>query len=153
MLKALAIVGDSGAVLAGVGVMSESAWDEWPRCAACGRQRPTVCPVCGEAGTRFAPARPPLPGAPLLATRDAGQPGTADALGDDDPLMVCPQCDSVFVPQYYRYCAWCGEDAGSGREVPGGHRERLSSLGLWIVLATGGLLTLLLWYFHWLFRR
>jgi hypothetical protein len=89
---------------------------------------------------------------PLQATRDAAPPDPADAAASGLSLLVCPQCDSAFVPQFYRYCAWCGADAGSGLEVGTGRRERLSPLGLWIVLGAGGLLVLVLWYFHWLFR-
>ncbi len=134
--------------------MHESAEGRWPCCAACGRRRGTVCPACGEAGTRFEPAPQVLPEAPLRATRTAGQPDVADFADDGGPrLLVCRQCDHVFAPHYYRYCAWCGDDAGSGLEVGSAPHRRLSPLGLWIVLATCGLVLLVLGYFHWLFQQ
>lgn len=136
--------------------MNESAGDPWPRCAACGRRRLTLCPACGEAGTCFPPAPQVVPSALPRATRTAGQPGATGHAGDHDRhhhLLVCRQCDHVFAPQYYRYCAWCGQDAGSGLEVGGGPRTRLAPLGLGMVLATCGLLLLVLWYFHWICRQ
>lgn len=94
-----------------------------------------------------------MPGAPLRATRAGGEPGAAEDGGADAHLLVCRQCDHVFAPQYYRYCAWCGQDAEMGLEVDEVARLSLSPLGWWIVLATGGLVLLVLGYFRWLFQR
>ena len=60
----------------------------------------TVCPYCNTASAAF-PAGD-LPG-----------PRTTDG----PELVICQTCDEPFEPIYYRRCAWCGHDFGSGRET------------------------------------
>jgi hypothetical protein len=69
-------------------------------CPECGKQRMTICPYCNTASAAF-PAGD-LPG-----------PRTSDA----PELVICQTCDEPFEPIYYRRCAWCGHDFGSGRET------------------------------------
>jgi len=67
--------------------------------------------------------------------------------------LMCPHCDEAFEPRFYRLCAWCGHDAGSGivmevvQHEPRNKRVTAVVLGLL-------LLTLLFFaYYGWLFYR
>jgi hypothetical protein len=74
-------------------------WKEWPICPACGHKRSARCPVCGATGTAFPVA-------------DVAETPTID-----DVLLQCEDCDDVIRPQWFRDCAACGADFGSGIEV------------------------------------
>lgn len=71
-------------------------WTEWPNCPKCLTRQTAICRHCGECREDFALAE-------WQGERDP-----------DKPLLVCPTCDDVFVPQFYRDCPWCGYHFGSG---------------------------------------
>lgn len=69
----------------------------WPRCPECGTFRPTRCPACRTTGTLF-------PQAEIL-------PGSEAAT---EPMVLCPECDEAFAPQYARRCPKCGHEFADG---------------------------------------
>lgn len=73
-------------------------WLEWPTCPKCLARQTAICPHCNESGDDF----------PLAEWQGDQAPGK--------PLLVCPTCDDVFVPQFYRDCPWCDYHFGSGLE-------------------------------------
>jgi hypothetical protein len=111
-------------------------WPDWPTCPTCSERRSARCHVCGASGTSF-------PLADIVET-DSGH----------DVLLKCDDCDDLIKPQWYRLCARCGHDFGSGIEV--NHAARplidLDQRGAMVltVLAAGAIL--LLSYFFYLFR-
>lgn len=74
-------------------------WDEWPTCPECGERRQAECPYCGGAGDDFRLA-------------DVEETATGARV-----LFACPSCDDTFEPKFYRRCARCGHDFGSGVAV------------------------------------
>jgi hypothetical protein len=74
-------------------------WADWPVCPACGERRAARCPVCESSANDF-------PLADLQQTPEG-----------DRVLLVCSACDDHFLPQWYRLCARCGHDYGSGVEI------------------------------------
>jgi hypothetical protein len=124
-------------------------WTHWPRCAHCGRLRLTVCPTCGMAGDQFALAEYLAPAAPLHSSR--GPTPEAPEEEGKTVLLVCPQCDEAFAPRFYRRCAQCGHDAGSGLEVPTLAVEPLSTNTLLVLVGLLALVALIVLYFRWLF--
>jgi hypothetical protein len=107
-------------------------WDLWPLCPECREPRTTVCQTCGETGSDFPPAdfqigrlEPAVDVEPTgCGCGDAGgcstlhteQPAAAEEdAGEPVPTLVrCESCDEVFTPRFYRVCARCGHDFGSG---------------------------------------
>ena len=77
-------------------------WQDWPVCPRCKARQTTVCPLCGEHGDDFSLAE--------------WQGRTAGSETPSDILLVCPTCDEVFKPQFYRDCPWCGHHFGTGLE-------------------------------------
>jgi len=111
-------------------------WPDWPLCPSCGERRSARCHVCGASGSVF-------PLADIVET-DAGH----------DVLLKCDDCDDLIKPQWYRLCARCGHDFGSGIEV-GQSAKRLIEFDrrgavVLAVLAAGAMF--LIGYFFWLFR-
>ncbi|MBN2477125.1 MAG: DUF2007 domain-containing protein [Pirellulales bacterium] len=112
----------------------------WPECPECQARRLTKCPICGTAGTNFAPVDMGFvwvpdadfaaagascgcgpdgctPGAETAATADA-EPSPDEH--EADPLhamLMCPTCDEPFAPEYPRVCEWCGHEFEDGFEV------------------------------------
>ena len=72
-------------------------WPDWPICPQCRARQTAVCCHCDERGDDFALAEWQGP---------AAEPS--------EVLLVCPTCDDVFVPQFYRDCPWCGFHFGTG---------------------------------------
>jgi len=69
-----------------------------PRCPQCNVLRITKCPACGSSGPDFP-----------LADRFTSQ--------DDDasvPLLLWPECDEPFAPEYASECEWCGHKFQEG---------------------------------------
>ncbi len=66
--------------------------------------------------------------------------------------LLCPQCDEVFVPQFYRICPACGDDAGSGIEPPQPQAEPYHRRVLLVAYCLLGLAAMLWLYFWLLFR-
>lgn len=110
-------------------------WQEWPQCPDCLQLRSARCPACRASGTDF-----PLADLP---DTDDGEP----------PLLHCPSCDDTFRPQWYRLCARCGHDFGTGLEVQQKNSGTLEfsprSFAVAAVLALLGVAALA--YFAWLF--
>jgi len=83
---------------------------QWPRCPACGAPRLTRCPACRTTGTEF---------------RRAELPEEATGAGEARELVICPECDEPFPPQYARQCHQCGHQFADGFD-PHPRRERAS---------------------------
>jgi hypothetical protein len=117
-------------LLAAVGSPS---W-QWPLCPACGQHRSAQCPMCGEVGRDF----------PLADSQPSG--------GDLAPLVVCPSCTDAVQPQWYRTCAGCGHDYGSGiaSALPRA-RWQINWLTVLLLAAPFVLAVLCGAYFLWLF--
>ena len=112
-----------------------SEWPDWPLCPTCRQRRSARCPICGASRSDF-----------LLADID-----------DDDAtqrvLLKCDDCDDLIQPQWYRRCAACGHDFGSGIEVAEVNAADTTTIrSAWIILAglSAGALALIA-YFAWLF--
>ncbi len=71
----------------------------WPRCPQCNALRITKCPACGTSGTDFPQA-------------DAFDADPADEASP--PLVLCPECDEPFAPEYASACEWCGHEFHEG---------------------------------------
>jgi len=74
----------------------------WPRCPGCQTPRLSRCPACQTCGSEFSPAEMPT--------------DTAAA----EPLVLCPECDEPFVPEYARRCHECGHEFPDGFDPSGG---------------------------------
>ncbi len=74
-------------------------WPDWPICPRCGQRRTARCGVCGAARTDFR----------LAELQPSGE--------GEQVLLQCEDCDDVIQPQWYRRCAACGHDFGSGIEA------------------------------------
>jgi len=150
-------------------------WLDWPCCPECGQRRQTLCPICELADDEFPLAEfipaaesvggetepeperaehpPTCCGAAACGSEPAREPGgtTRDA---GDMLLLCSACDEAFTPKFYRFCAGCGFDFGSGIEVPSVQRDdEFNTRTLVAILLTLGLMTAVLGYFWWLFAQ
>ncbi len=56
------------------------------------------------------------PGEPSRSTTPAGEQPPTEEGQPALHLVVCPSCDEIFAPQFYRRCAYCGFDEGGGLE-------------------------------------
>jgi hypothetical protein len=67
-------------------------------------------------------------------------------------LLFCAACDDHFLPEWYRLCARCGHDFGSGIEVATGQPAQAMDLRSVLVIAAmlAGLIAFAA-YFLWLF--
>jgi hypothetical protein len=109
----------------------------WPVCPTCGQPQSARCPICGESGAHFSSADGPF------------------ATHDDQQLFLCPSCDDAITPEWYRLCARCGHDFGTGLQIQQPPPARIE-LSLRIVIALAALLSLtvaVVGYFIWLFAR
>jgi hypothetical protein len=107
--------------------------DAWPQCPECHTPRNAECLACHAAADYFPPAY----------QHEQEQNG----------LRMCPTCDDVFRPRYFRHCHRCGHDYGNGFEpknLPLAEDDRRAWVVLWTMLGGAGLLAA---YFSWLFRR
>jgi hypothetical protein len=131
--------------------MSSTTWEDWPVCPSCHRRRQTACPVCGVAGDGF-PLSDYL--APLEPMRDSRKPEVLSRQQQKDGLevlLICPQCDEAFSPNFYRYCAECGHDYLEGMDVEKGDFEVLTERTLWAIVALVVVGVALLAYFSLMF--
>lgn len=96
-------------------------WQDWPVCPQCKARQTTVCPLCGEHGDDFSLAE--------------WQGRTAGSKIPNDVLLVCPTCDEVFKPQFYRDCPWCGHHFGAGLEPQAPAEELNAGVTVAVVLA------------------
>lgn len=88
----------------------------WPRCERCGSPRQAECPTCGETGVRFTLSRLVLATeSPRATRREQRESNEGTSAGDEQ--MVCPVCDEVFPPRYFRRCGVCGHDHADGLQV------------------------------------
>lgn len=129
--------------------MSESNWIEWPVCPQCERRRQTVCSVCGTAGIEFDLAEYLAPAEHVCETR-ANEEASAPASEELEVLLMCPQCDEVFKPRFYRLCAQCGFDFGAGIEIAQSESTPLPPRVVWTILGLAAFGLSLLAYFWWL---
>src|SRR5205814_1966199 len=95
-----------------------SEWSDWPLCPTCGQRRSARCPVCGASRNDF-----------LLA--DIEPDGSTPHV-----LLKCDDCDDLIQPEWYRRCAACGHDFGSGIEAAEANAADSTTIrGAWIILA------------------
>jgi hypothetical protein len=71
---------------------------DWPACPQCHTPRSAQCPICGTVAANF----------PLAEF----QPETLA----ERTLFLCRTCDDHMQPHWYRFCAGCNHDFGSGIE-------------------------------------
>ena len=58
---------------------------------------------------------------------------------------ICPLCDWLFAPEFYRRCAWCGHDFGSGIEIESSRSlDQTERLNPRVISVALGLLALML---------
>ena len=123
----------------------------WPQCPGCGALRETCCPKCRSAGAQWQQAD-----SRYLDPQQAA--GTAvegldadDAERDDGQLVViCPTCDWMFSARFYRRCAMCSHDFGSGIDAEAratSEAEAINPRVIAVVLVLGVLLIAVLAYF------
>ena len=107
----------------------------WPACPTCTEPRSARCPVCGESGSDFSAADAPSSGE------------------QESSLFLCPSCDDVISPDWYRLCARCGHDFGQGLEVrePLTTRLELSLRTIVVVTVLTVVAAAIGGYFFWLF--
>lgn len=115
-------------------------WSDWPLCPQCNQRRSARCPVCGASRTDF-----------LLADlQDLGDQAPGDPA---HVLLKCDDCDDLIRPEWYRLCAACGYDYGTGIEIgEANEADAATNKNEWLVVAallTGALV--LAAYFAWLF--
>ena len=124
-------------------VLPSTSHDSWPRCPGCGKNRQTICPICGEKGQQ-------LTVDPLAFSEPGSE--TDQRAAEDRLTLICPLCDEIYLAQFYRHCEWCNHDWGTGIEVnstsstPVTRRERL------VIAILIGTTIILLLYFSWLFQ-
>ena len=109
-------------------------WSDWPHCPDCRERRAARCPICEKSGTDF-------PLADLQTTPDG-----------ERVLLFCADCDDHFLPEWYRLCARCGHDFGSGVVIDADRRPWQWDLRAMLVVAAmlAGVATFAA-YFVWLF--
>jgi len=107
----------------------------WPACPTCNQPRSARCAICGESGVSF-------PAAYSASTEKS-----------IEPLFLCPSCDECITPQWYRLCARCGHDFGTGLEI-----KKIEPAAINVPVRVLIVLVVLLWlvaaiaaYFFWLF--
>ena len=109
-------------------------WADWPLCPVCRELRSARCPTCEISAHDF-------PFADLRSTPDG-----------DRVLLFCPDCDDHFLPQWYRLCARCGHDFGSGLVVSADRAPRQWDVrSVSVVAAMLAAVALFAAYFTWLF--
>lgn len=100
-------------------------------------------PCCGPGGCGAA-TEPPV-AAPLSSDCVSGP--------HDEPaelLVICPQCDEPFVPQFTRQCEWCNRQFADGRPPQTFAGEVLNPAAVWLIFGLIGLLGALFAWFAWL---
>lgn len=152
----------------------------WPQCPQCGALRVTRCPACGTTGTHFAQADPEFAG-PVVVDQDArpiacsckgggcspqsvsgvdgadeAGPGEVKPPARSEPapaMLVCPECDEPFVPEYARRCPSCDHRFHDGYDVESEHaaRDRMGARTIAVILGLVGLLIAVFAYFASLF--
>lgn len=115
-------------------IAAPESWSDWPVCPQCGMRRSAECPICGSVGADF----------PLADYQPT--------VSGDRVLLMCRTCDDHMVPKWYRFCAGCDHDFGSGIEPTAAQIRPLefsrASLLVLAILTTMALIFLL--YFWWL---
>lgn len=133
---------------------------EWPHCPQCGQPRDTMCPKCRHIGHHLPQAETPVDAEELAAIR--GEPAFVELQlnaahespqeatrmpphAQHEPLwLLCPICDWLFQPNFYRRCAWCSHHFDDGLEIQPPRNLEREPINLRMILLAGGLLALLL---------
>ncbi len=75
----------------------------------------------------------------------------AGSLRDEaaEMLVICPQCDEPFVPQFAEQCEWCDRHFTDGHPAPAFAGEVLNPSALWLIFGLIAVLAILLAWFAW----
>ena len=125
--------GSPDSAASGLGDLLPAAGAAGPSCGPCG------CTAGQAAGDR---------------TPTAGADASAEASqAADRPMLICPTCDEPFVPQYLRWCEWCGHEFPDGIELPPAPEpgEGLNGRLLLMALALAVVLVAIVLYLAFLF--
>jgi len=114
---------DAAMVSPTVGSLPEA----WPCCPNCRRPRESSCPMCGETGYHF-------PAAELVPEEFKNRRPVPAEVAEAPWPVLCPVCDWLFEPEFYRRCPWCAHDFGHGREITVKSRKDFEPLNPRIVL-------------------
>jgi hypothetical protein len=136
---------------------------EWPHCPLCGKPRETMCPKCRHIGHHLPQAETPVDAEELAAIRGestfvelqttlAGGEPLDDSrlrpqppnLTEDQLWVLCPICDWLFQPRFYRRCAWCSHNFGDGLELQPPPNVEREPVNLRMLLVVGGMVVLML---------
>ncbi len=109
---------------------------DWSHCPECHRPRDTSCPKCHETGSHF-------PLAELVPEEYANDRPVPPQWAAAPWPVLCPLCDWLFEPAFYRRCAWCGHEFADGKESPPLNGSD-SPLLNWRMALTGALLLLVM---------
>lgn len=101
--------------------------EAWPCCPGCGRPRETHCPMCQETGYHFPPAE-------VVPQEYINRRQAPAELAQAPWPVLCPVCDWLFEPIFYRRCPWCGHDFGEGREIAIKPRATIEPLNTRVVV-------------------
>ncbi|MCA9122198.1 MAG: hypothetical protein H6822_21125 [Planctomycetaceae bacterium] len=116
-------------------------WTAWPVCPKCEARRETQCSVCSARGTDF-----------RLADFDEAE-DSAEAAEEMDVLLLCSTCDEPFTPRFFRLCAGCGFDHGTGIEKEAElEREELNNRVILVIVSVVLILVGLLAFFGFVLR-
>lgn len=82
-------------------------------------------------------------------------PDSPSAVAEDgsEVMLLCPTCDEAFSPRFYRWCANCGYDFGSGREGGTAEESVTNDRVVLTVIAVIAALVGSWMYLAWLFRE
>ncbi|MCL4207778.1 MAG: hypothetical protein KJ000_35280 [Pirellulaceae bacterium] len=133
-------------------------WAQWPVCPDCGRRRQTRCPTCDLGGDDFSMAEVYF-ASPRRATPrcSACSPlescGSPPEEGDDSTvLLMCPDCEEAFAPEFYRLCQHCGHDFGAGLLTETTEADQVTDRALHVLAGLIALVAALLVYFWFVTR-
>ena len=88
----------------------------------------------------------------VRTTNVANDVNREESLWDEaaEMLVICPQCDEPFVPEFTRQCEWCDRQFAEGRPAPPFTGEVLNPAAIWLIIGLIAVLAGLLAWFAWL---